>query len=271
MCLLGLGRSGTSLAARAVNLLGVDLGAEETMLPSDDLNPQGYWEQRQVVELNDEILAALGGTWWRPPSRRPGWEAMPELEPFRRRIEDLVAGFGERRWGFKDPRTTLTLPLWRSVVGDFDHVVCLRDPLEVAASAGDRMPAGADVMALWLHYGCEALRLTAGRRRLFVFYDDWSADPRRVAADLAEFVNGVVDDEAVERVASAFDPGLRRQRVGDRELDDRRDVPVGASMFLRLARELAAVEARGETTGARTLQELASCLDEAAIAGGPSR
>jgi len=40
--ILGMHRSGTSAAARAVNLLGVDLGAP--LLPPRDDNPVGCWE-----------------------------------------------------------------------------------------------------------------------------------------------------------------------------------------------------------------------------------
>jgi hypothetical protein len=264
VCVLGVGRSGTSLAARVINLLGVDLGPEQTMLAPDDLNPKGYWEQREVVEINDEILAALGGEWWRPPPRPRGWEAAPEMVPFRERIREFVdRSFKNRRWGIKDPRTTLTLPLWRSAVGEFDHVICLRNPLEVLAMAESGLPADADPIGIWLHYGCEALRSTAGRRRAFVFYERWSADPLKATHDLAVFVNGLADADALERIASTFDPSLHRQRAGERELVTRDDVPIEARTLHRLARDLAAAEESGQAGRAQSLQALAASLDMA--------
>ncbi len=60
------------------------------MLEASSLNPKGFWEQREIVELNEEVLVALGGAWWDPPPRPPGWEASPQLEPFRSRIAELV-------------------------------------------------------------------------------------------------------------------------------------------------------------------------------------
>jgi hypothetical protein len=266
VCILGVGRSGTSLAARAVNLLGVDLGPEETMLPPDRLNPSGYWEQREIVALNDDILAALGGEWWRPPPRPKNWETAPEMAPFRERIRDLVKrSFQGRRWGFKDPRTTLTLPIWESAVGELDRIVCLRNPLEVIASAGNGLPAGADPIAIWLHYSCEALRHTAGGRRAFVFYERWSADPRGVGRDLAMFVNGVVEEDAPESIASAFDTDLRRQHAGDLELAERSDVAPEARALHFLVRSLAEAEADGRTERAQALQAVVAALDTPSV------
>lgn len=272
VCVLGPGRSGTSLAARVVNLLGVDLGSEDGMLPASDFNPAGFWEQREIVELNEEILVACGGTWLRPPSSSPGWETRPEMAPFAARIAELVARrFGEsRRWGFKDPRTTLTLPLWRSAVGDFDHVICLRNPVEVLDSAGDGLPPGDLGMAIWAHYTCEALRATAGRRRMFVFYEDWSVDPVAVGRSIGRFLHGTadaVDPGTWERVDRAFENGLHRQRVGEAELAGRADIPVEVRSLHYLVRDLASAEARGDRERARALQEFAATLDRSPSLG----
>lgn len=265
VCVLGIGRSGTSLVARALNVLGVDLGREETMLPPGEGNPKGFWEQREVVQLNDEILAALGGEWWRPPPRPPGWELAEDMAGFRSRVAELVDGqFAHAgRWGFKDPRTTLTLPLWRAVVGEFDHVICVRNPLEVMASADGALPPSVDEVGLWLHYVCEALRLTAGRRREFVFYEEWLADAREVGRRLGRFCHGPAwgaDDDSVARVAAVWDSGLRRQQANDLDLAERADIAVAARALHFLVRALAVAERNGEAR-APALQAVAAALD----------
>lgn len=266
VCVLGVGRSGTSLAARAINMLGVDLGPEEEMLEPSDVNPAGFWEQREIVELNEEILAALGGAWWRPPPRPAGWERTAEMASFASRIAELVERRfdGRGRWGFKDPRTTLTLPLWRSVVGELDHLICLRNPLEVVASAGGGLPSGADPIAIWVDYTCEALRATAGRRRMFVFYEDWSADPVRLGRDLARFVNGAgegVDGRDSARVETLFQPRLHRHHASEVDLAENDAIPVAPRILHFLVRDLAAAEARGTGSRAQALQALAARLD----------
>lgn len=43
ICVLSVGRSGSSLAARAVNLLGVHLGVEEDLMPPSQQNERGFW------------------------------------------------------------------------------------------------------------------------------------------------------------------------------------------------------------------------------------
>jgi hypothetical protein len=265
VCVLGVGRSGTSLAARALGDLGVELGSEDDMLPPSELNPGGFWELREVLELNEEILAALGGTWWQAPPRPAGWERRPELEPFVARIADLVARHfgGAARWGFKDPRTTLTLPLWRRAVGEFDHVICLRNPLETVASAGNGLPPGADPVAIWTTYTCEALRLTEGRRRTFVFYEDWSIDPVAVARGLARFL-GIADDSEAAPPGAAFDADLHREHAGELELAARGDIPFAARALHFLVRDLARAEASGEADRAAALQRLATSLESSA-------
>ncbi len=83
-------RSGTSLAARALDLLGVSLGDPDRLQPAGRDNPAGYWENRYVTELDDELLAALGGSWDQPPVLTPGWEADPALDELRDRARGVL-------------------------------------------------------------------------------------------------------------------------------------------------------------------------------------
>lgn len=127
---LGMGRSGTSLTARILNLLGVDLGPAEGLIPATPRNPKGFWERRAIFELNDAVLSALGGDYENPPPLRPGWQRSRALEPLEQRARELIDEcFGDSPlWGFKDPRTSLTLPFWRRVIPHMRYVICMRDP-----------------------------------------------------------------------------------------------------------------------------------------------
>ena len=139
VCVLGMHRSGTSVAARLMNLLGVYLGAEERLLDSQPDNPKGFWEYQPIFELNEEILGRLGGTWHEPPPMPPGWETAAELADLRQRARDLVARtFASGDWGWKDPRTCLTLPFWKAILPPVHYVICMRSPAEVAASLEER-------------------------------------------------------------------------------------------------------------------------------------
>lgn len=276
VCVLGVVRSGTSLTARVLNTLGLDLGPEDTMVPAGEINPRGFWEQLEVNKLNSDVLAALGGTAWRPPPRPPGWELADDMADLRARIAELVERyFGQsERWGLKG--SSLTLPIWRAVVGELDYVVCVRNPLEVVASvdavasAGEPLTQGHTELALWLHYTCEALRLTTGGRRIFVFYEEWIDRPERVVDRLGRFLHGVdwaSGGADARRAFAEWDPSLRRQRASDVELAERAEVPFEGRAFHFLVRSLAEAERRGDEERAEALQVVAAALDRDALDG----
>ena len=135
VCIAGMHRSGTSMVARALAACGLDLGAEAELMAATEHNERGHWEHEDFVALADELLARLGGGWDVPPALEEGWAERPELEDFRGRARDLASRFdGREPWGWKDPRSSLTLPFWRSILPQLRVVVCVRHPVEVARS-----------------------------------------------------------------------------------------------------------------------------------------
>jgi hypothetical protein len=249
VCVLGMGRTGTSLTTRVIGLLGVDLGPEEKMLETAvQDNAKGYWEQRAVMELNDEILSLFGGTWWTPPRLDPGWEHDARLLPLAERAAALVADhFSDGpRWGWKDPRFSITLPFWRGAVGPMTYVICFRNPVEVAASLIRR---DADVytfeqsMTTWLRLSADALRHTEGQPRIVVFFEEWFEETDRQLARLADFIapNVQARPEGWEEEARAFLEARLRHHAGSAaELAEDPRVPVEVSVFyLALRRAVA--------------------------------
>ena len=77
---VGMHRSGTSAAARLVNLLGIPTCVEEDLLLTTADNPRGYWESATLTGLNDRLLDALGCDWTCPVELTAGWEADLALE-----------------------------------------------------------------------------------------------------------------------------------------------------------------------------------------------
>jgi len=158
VCVTGMHRSGTSFIAGALRFLGVSLGAPDRLMRPGPDNPKGYFEVQSLMQLDDELLAQLGGAWDQPPVLDQGWEHAPDLDPFRERAaEILVDTFGPPGvWApviaWKDPRLSLLLPFWRTVTDVETTIVVVRDPVEVAASLGARKyPVGASQAAsLWL-------------------------------------------------------------------------------------------------------------------------
>lgn len=204
----GMHRSGTSLVARTLNLLGADLGPSSSLLPAAPDNPSGFWEHRDVKELNDRLLASLGGTWDAPPPLPAGWQDSRDLNPVRSLAAAIVAQFSDSDvvcW--KDPRFSLTLPFWRTVIPVDVVVLCLRSPRDVARSLAIwNGLAEEDSADLWLRYTLSAW--SDSPDRLTVDYQDALADPLVLARQLTEQVD-LPDptDKQLEAVSSFVTPG----------------------------------------------------------------
>jgi len=260
VCVLGFGRSGTSLTMRLLNRLGVALGPEEDLLlPVEADNTRGYWEPQWMVELNDEILAELDTVWWRPLPAEPGWERREAFEPIRERARVLLDDkFGSAAlWGWKDPRTTLTLPFWQELVPDAKYVICLRNPADAISSMQRRPEPTLPVAAwgdLWLEHIARALRDTDGRPRLLVFYEDFFRDPRRQLERVASFL-GVEPPDLDEPGSSPLreiEAGLRHHSTSALELAAVTGIPPAARavfLALRAAHDIRADE--GQQDGLR--------------------
>src|SRR4051812_25570543 len=93
ICIVGMHRSGTSMITRLLNLCGLSLGPEDELLPPNEFNTEGYWENDKFVKINDELLTHFGGGWDVVPTFPEGWEHRSELDPIRRRTEELVTRF----------------------------------------------------------------------------------------------------------------------------------------------------------------------------------
>jgi hypothetical protein len=127
--ILGMHRSGTTLLAELARGLGIELGRVTELQ-----------EPQPVVAINDWILRRSGGSWEYP---RPalGMLAVPELREeaqaqvhavAARHLARLAAGPGP--WGWKDPRTAFTLPLWEAEFPRMRLLVVRRHGFDAALS-----------------------------------------------------------------------------------------------------------------------------------------
>ena len=229
VCVTGMHRSGTSIAARAVNLLGVSFGTPESLMPPGSDNPRGYWENRAVKELDDELLALLGGTWDVPPVLAQGWELDVALDPFRTQAamileRDLELAAAPSLVGWKEPRLSLLLPFWRTVIPIDTTVLVVRDPREVAASlrARNQMPV-AESALLWLRYVLAVA--AAAPDYVPVRHRDLIADLPRTLALLAEHLGlRPPDASTLAAVDEHLDPSLRHHTAAPRPLADEHPV-----------------------------------------------
>jgi hypothetical protein len=230
---LGMHRSGTSAVTRLLNLLGADVGPEDDLVHDFD-NPAGHWESRSLVSANDRILSVLGRSWDFPPRLAPGWERTEEMDGLVPELADTFASvYRSCPWVWKDPRTCLTLPLWRRVLGDAPRIVYVRrDPAAVVHSVfrRDGVPR-LYATGLWHRYVHAALQGAAGLGVVCVRFEDVVGDPATsvdlLADRLATLGVPLPGDRAAAAASIAGDPPATRRAPVVRRLTSEVDGVVG--------------------------------------------
>ena len=141
--LLGMHRSGTAMIARLLDDLGLFQGAE---LQEDH---ESVW----FLDINDLLLKRVNAAWDNPAPIKPLLENPVAFDLTARCLEEDLASkrsrkfLGARRglkfrtllkynrpWGWKDPRTLFTLPLWLRLFPGARLVYIVRNGVDVAKS-----------------------------------------------------------------------------------------------------------------------------------------
>lgn len=203
---LGMHRSGTSAVARGLKALGVELG-NNLISPMPD-NEKGFWEDVEISELSEDVLATLGCTWHSLRLIEPDEQIGPKTAPLRLRAIELISKkFGESDvFGFKNPRICRLLPFWQQV---FEHlkledkyVISIRNPLSVAKSLGARNGFSAEKShLLWLEHVIPSLSWTQGKPRVVIDYDRLLSNPVPQMKRVASSLGIVIDDAAIKELS----------------------------------------------------------------------
>lgn len=193
ICILGTHRSGTSTVTRAVNLyFGAYLGESDDLLSPAIDNPEGFWERRDVVDFNERLLNKFNLRWDAVCPLPYKWDLLEEVKPFRDELTDLILKkfSGHHLWAWKDPRTSIVLPLWKRVLNDLDVgllcVFVVRNPLDVAVSLEKRNGfPHQKTYCLWLNFILSSLNSVADTTTVYISYDkllsSWESELSRCA------------------------------------------------------------------------------------------
>lgn len=191
---LGMPRSGTSLLTNLLQGLNVDLG--EKLSAPDANNPAGYWEQEEICQTQESLLEHFGRRWIDETgtmSFPANWWQLREVKPYQDRLSAIVSGELSRcngLWGFKDPRTSRTIPLWNQIFAQLHinpiYLLAVREPASAVESMMKlyQLPP-ARTQLLWLLHNLDAVRDAGHRLRLVVDYDRWFSHPREQAQAVA--------------------------------------------------------------------------------------
>jgi hypothetical protein len=225
LIIVGMHRSGTSIMSDLLMEAGVYLGGSQV----DQYQESMHFSRANRAMLG-EAAAQLFEFGWAAPKRRAfiearrGYaeEAAKELPRF------LSERKGEPVWGWKDPRTSLTLDVWLSIFPNARVLHILRDGRTVALSLADRdelEPSFA--LALWAHHVAEAERSMGGlpeERRLTVRYEDFVALPKEVLGKMLAFAG--IDIEVTDEMVARVDASVASGREADPRIAEIRDDPM---------------------------------------------
>jgi len=209
LVITGMHRSGTSLVASLFAGAGVNVGTR--LIGASRGNDRGHWEDLDFYEFHARVLEANG-------VGSEGFSCAADLivpPPLRDEAVAVVAAKAAAAtpWGWKDPRTTLFLEFWQSLLPEAVFVFVFRSPWEVADSLfrrGDelfvRHPAFA--VRVWHHYNRRILDFCTDHapRCLVTEVTQMVADPAAVFAEVRERL-GVPVGEPPQRFE---EPLLRR-------------------------------------------------------------
>lgn len=195
---LGAQRSGTSVVSHMLFELGVDFGSWERFIQFEH-NPI-FFELDWVVDYNEKILDALGYQYTdfflcvEEDFKTPG------IQQIEKELKNLI----EQEWaeapliGIKDPRFSLTFPVWEKVLLDSGYqitvVLSFRSPAGFLGSnkklfhnwegwTDDRH------LNFWLQLNLSAIYFARNYPTYSVNYDQLVADPLQVASFLASMCN----------------------------------------------------------------------------------
>jgi hypothetical protein len=196
------------------------------------------------VQLNEEILQTLGGSWEAPPAVHHGWHEDERLAPLKLKAETLLREFeGREHWGWKDPRNSLTLPFWASLIPDLKVVLCLRNPLEVSQSLRRRNHGATQSgFTLWWLYNQSVLETSAPNTRIVTHYDTYFRTPQKELQRVLGFLAIPASADALKRCDEVISRKLRHGRFSTEQLLEKSIAPEIFDLYMELCDEAGFVQ-----------------------------
>ena len=184
---LGPHRSGTSLCAAAIESLGANLSIKKNY--SNNENLKGFFENQQIVDFNDRLLAHLGGSWDNPAFCYKTQVLSKKLIRWNNEAKTILSNVcGDSHFvAIKDPRFCQLVLFWLPVIKSLGYkknniyfVHSLRNPIDVAKSQrirsqnnplyynfGKTLPEG---LSLWVSLTKQALSIDYSCRNYIISY-----------------------------------------------------------------------------------------------------
>jgi len=240
---LGSPRSGTSMTAGLLAILGVDMG---NVRPPDYENPTGYYEDIEFSQLIADLFKATDSEadGFNPP---PQSLLAKQCANFRTRAQSLIAQRREtsrsEAWGWKVTSTILVMPLFLPNLTNPHFIVVVRNPLDIAKSMVEYTQRKAyeplsllQALKIANFYYERILSFLEDNPRLpwiVVSYENILITPDYVTKQLASFFELKISQEQLLEARQFVNPHIGRQRSISRLGTRIRELPHYASKGIR--------------------------------------
>jgi len=206
---LGMHRSGTSVITRGLQALGVNLGNE--LLPPQEDNVTGFWEDVDLNALNIEMLHFLNQDWhFLTPIQQSDMNELRKAG-YLLKATDLLKKKTSNVpiFGFKDPRVAKLLPFWKEVFAEnrlqVGYVISIRHPLSVCKSLEKRHGFDFEKSSLlWLEHVINSLADTEGEKRVLVDYDHLMQSPETTLQRIAKLLQLQINILELDKFKNEF-------------------------------------------------------------------
>jgi len=223
---LGVHRSGTSTVARSLVTMGVELG--DNLMPGVERdNQKGFWEDLDLYALNEEILDAIGLTWFSASVIKSSDLDILRKKGFYEKAEELLKKKTDKAkvFGIKDPRISKLLLFWKEIferVGlEVGYVLAIRNPMSVARSLYERDGITLSMgYYLFLTHIIPSVRLTENCTRTIIDYDYLLDRPEKELLRVSESIGlSLCKQKSSEFISNFVDFDLRHTRFGSDDLN----------------------------------------------------
>lgn len=218
---LGMHRSGTSALSKLLTQLGLTAG--DCLLPANEHNADGHFEDTDVLAIDEAVLKRLGTVWHLPLSPERLTQALAqgdlsvELQQAAALIRDRVTRYPN--WFVKEPRLSILMPFWQRVFDEqkirVRYVWMIRHPAQVDASLRARDQLGfIHNTQTWLCYQLAILTAIQGQKTYLLDYETLLGSDTAWLASFSEFL-GLSSDQEQHRTAveKSISKDLHRQRT----------------------------------------------------------
>ena len=251
---LGMHRSGTSLASGLLSLSGVYFGPENEFIQANEENPKGFWERKDIRQLNDSLLHQMSCDWSEISNLYNKKIPDKVIEAFYSKANAIINKLYQDAQtgviGLKEPRLCLLMPFWQYLLNENDFFLLVyRDPEEIAISLKNRNAIPFKVSNYLTEKYLElAIAAIKDRPHFIVSFKDLVENPLRSTQNIIAAINQsgkkLIIDDAKDLVEHASPELYRSKSMGNEFTTSKRLQNFIACMDRG---ELPHIESRGTT------------------------